>query len=280
MMQNSLIAALFALTAAVSWGSGDFANGVASRKIGAFRSLLLSLSIGLLAMAVLVAASGEPLPQLTDIFWGVVGGLFGLTGFIFLMQGFVKGRMSIVAPVSAVLAPVVPVLISVLTLGLPGVFQLAGFALALVSIWMLSSGSADEGRPSGIGYALLAGLGFGIFFATLDQISEGVVFWPLLASRFVASSVLAVYLLVSRQPLIVAKTPWKVLITAGILDVGGNVFFLQAVQTGRLDIASVLVSLYPAVTVLLATLIVKERLNRLQMIGVVLAVTAIALITI
>ena len=279
-MPLTLLAAIFALTAAVSWGSGDFANGVASRRIGAFHALLLSLSIGLLAMIALVVASKEPLPALTDIFWGVFGGLFGLTGFIFLMQGFVKGRMSIVAPVSAVLAPVVPVLISVLTLGLPRILQLAGFALALISIWMLSSGGANESKPSGIRYALLAGLGFGIFFTTLDQISEGVVFWPLLASRFVASSVLAAYIIITRKPLIPTGSPWKVLLTAGVLDVGGNVFFLQAVQTGRLDIASVLVSLYPAVTVLLATLIVKESLNRSQIIGVVLAVTAIALITV
>jgi drug/metabolite transporter (DMT)-like permease len=279
-MPSSFLAALFALAAAVSWGSGDFANGLGARRIGPFHALFISLSIGLIAMITLVVASRELMPAPADFFWGVLGGLFGLSGFIFLMQGFVKGRMSIVAPVSAVLAPVVPVLISVLTLGFPQILQLAGFALALISIWMLSSGSADEGKPSGIGYALLAGLGFGIFFTTLDQISEGVVFWPLLASRFVASSVLAVYILITRQPLIPARTPWKMLLAAGILDVGGNVFFLQAVQTGRLDIASVLVSLYPAVTVLLATLIVKERLNRVQIIGVVLAVSAISLITI
>jgi drug/metabolite transporter (DMT)-like permease len=279
-MDPTLIAALFALTAAVSWGSGDFANGLASRRVGAIYALLLSLSIGLIVMVALVAASGEPVPAPIDIFWGVFGGLFGLTGFIFLMQGFVKGRMSIVAPVSAVLAPVVPVLISMLTLGLPRMLQLIGFGLALLSIWMLSSTSPEEGKPSGIGYALLAGLGFGIFFTTLDQISEGVVFWPLLASRFVASSVLAGYILIKRQPLIPIGAPWKVLLTAGVLDVGGNVFFLQAVQTGRLDISAVLVSLYPAVTVLLATLIVRERLTRLQMLGVGAAVMAIALITV
>jgi drug/metabolite transporter (DMT)-like permease len=155
-----------------------------------------------------------------------------------------------------------------------------GFGLALLSIWLLSSQSDDKTKPSGIGLALLAGLGFGIFFATLDQISEGVVFWPLLASRFVASSVLATYIILTRQPLIPAGTPWKALIAAGILDVGGNVFFLQAVQTGRLDIAAVLVSLYPAVTVLLATLIVRERMTRLQILGVLIAVTAIAMITV
>jgi drug/metabolite transporter (DMT)-like permease len=195
------------------------------------------------------------------------------------MQGFVKGRMSIVAPVSAVLAPAVPVAFAFLTVGLPTWIQFLGFGLALLSIWLLSSQSDDKSKPSGIGLALLAGLGFGIFFTTLDQISEGVVFWPLLASRFVASSVLAAYILITRQPLIPAKTPWKVLIAAGVLDVGGNVFFLQAVQTGRLDIASVLVSLYPAVTVLLATLIVRERMTPLQVLGVLAAVTAIALIT-
>jgi len=279
-LSSSLLAALFALAAAVSWGSGDFTNGLGSRRIGAFHALLISLSIGLLAMVVLVAASREPVPVFADFFWGVLGGLFGLSGFIFLMQGFVKGRMSIVAPVSAVLAPVIPVIIATFTVGLPHTLQLVGFGLALVSIWMLSGGSREQGKPSGIGLALLAGLGFGIFFATLDQISEGVVFWPLLASRLVASSVLASYMLISRQPLIPAQTPWKLLTLAGVLDVGGNVFFLQAVQTGRLDIASVLVSLYPAVTVLLATLIARERMTRLQVLGVLVAVTAIALITV
>lgn len=279
-MSAPIIAAIFALTAAISWGSGDFTNGLGSRRIGAFHALLISLSIGLLAMVILVAASKEPVPAPADFFWGVLGGLFGLSGFIFLMQGFVKGRMSIVAPVSAVVAPVIPVIVATFTVGLPGLLQLLGFGLALGSIWLLSSGGKDQGKPSGIQLALLAGLGFGAFFTTLDQISEGVVFWPLLASRLVACTVMAIFILMTRQPLIPAASPWKLLTLAGLLDVSGNLFFLLAVQTGRLDIASVLVSLYPAVTVLLATLIVRERMTRLQVLGVLAAVAAIALITV
>lgn len=279
-MPSPFLAALFALAAAVSWGSGDFTNGLGSRRIGPFHALLISLSIGLLAMVALVAASGEPVPAPADFFWGVLGGLFGLSGFIFLMQGFVKGRMSVVAPVSAVLAPVLPVLVATFTVGLPSLLQLLGFGLALGSIWMLSGGGQDEGKSSGIGLALLAGLGFGAFFTTLDYINEGVVFWPLMASRLVACTVMGIFILASRRPLIPAETPWKLLTLAGVLDVGGNLFFLLAVQTGRLDIASVLVSLYPAVTVLLATLVVRERMTKLQVLGVLAAVTAIALITI
>lgn len=278
-MVPSIIAALFALSAAVSWGSGDFTSGLSTRRIGAFHTLLISFFFGLLILTAIALATGEPISSSHDLIWGILAGTMGTAGFICMLQGFAIGRMSIVAPVSAVVAAVIPVVIGAIGEGMPRPIQLGGFALAFVSIWLLSSHSESEPRPSGFGLALLAGLGFGAFFAALDQIGETAVFWPLVASRLFALLILLVIVLFTRRPLIPANPPMGLLVMAGVLDVGGNFFFLHAIRTGRLDIASVLVSLYPAVTVLLAALIIKEHLNKLQLIGVMLAVTAIALIT-
>lgn len=279
-MSASLVAALLALSAAVAWGSGDFTSGLATRRVGAFYTLLISFAVGLIGVVALVAITSESLPAPIDLIWGATASLLGTTGFVFMLRGFAIGRMSIVAPVSAVLAAAIPVLITAFFEGLPGYVQLLGFALAFVSIWLLSQREQDEDRPAGIGLALLAGLGFGLFFVALDQISEGAVFWPLVAGRTAACTVLVIFALVTGRKLIPTAAPWGLLVLAGVLDVGGNFFFLTAVQTGRLDIAAVLVSLYPAVTVLLAMVIAKERMTRVQAISVALAVVAIALITI
>jgi drug/metabolite transporter (DMT)-like permease len=276
----SLVAAGFAISAAFVWGTGDFTSGFAARRIGAFHALLVSFCFGLLAILGVTLASGEPLPAASDLVWGAVGGLLGTGGFMAMLHGFAKGRMSIVAPVSAVLTAGIPMLIGVFTIGLPRELQLVGCVLALVSMWLLSLRSEEENRPSGFLYAILAGIGFAAFFTALDQINEGVVFWPLVASRLTSTLVLGGIALARKQPLVPAGAPMRLLVFAGILDVLGNLLFLMALQTGRLDIASVLVSLYPGVTVLLAALIEKERLTRIQVVGVALAIMAVAMITV
>jgi drug/metabolite transporter (DMT)-like permease len=188
--------------------------------------------------------------------------------------------MSIVAPLSAVLAAGIPVLLSAFLEGLPQLPHLLGFGVAFVSIALLSSQKDGEAGPAGIGLAMLAGLGFGAFFTALDQISDGAVFWPLVAGRLVSVAVMSVFALSTRRALTSSSPPLGLLALAGVLDVAGNYFFLLAVQTGRLDVAAVLVSLYPAVTAFLAMLIAHERLSRLQAVGAALAVVAIALITV
>ncbi len=279
-MGATFIAALFALSAAVAWGTGDFTSGLAARRIGPFYTLLISFAVGLLGVVTLALVTFEKVPAPADLAWGALASLLGTGGFVFMLRGFAIGRMSIVAPVSAVLAAAIPVIITAFFEGLPGSVQLLGFALAFVSIWLLSQRGQDEGRPAGIGLALLAGFGFGLFFTALDQISEGAVFWPLVAGRLASCTALAGFAVATRRKLIPAAAPWGLLVLAGVLDVGGNFFFLSAVQTGRLDIAAVLVSLYPAVTVLLAMLIVKEQMTRVQAFSVAIAVLAIALITV
>ena len=279
-MPASLLAAIFALSAAVVWGSGDFASGMVARRIGPFHALLISYAIGLLGLTLLAVATAEPLSSTVDLGWGVLAGLFGMAGFFFMLRGFTLGRMGVVAGVSSLLASSVPVLVAALTIGFPRPLQLAGFLVAFLAIWLLSYRDENRQRPAGISLAVLGGLGFGAFFTIMDQISHDALFWPLVASRLVACLLMAGFALATRRPLIPVGAPTRLLLVAGFFDVFGNLFFLLAVQTGRLDLAAVLVSLYPAITVILAALIIKERMTRLQVVGVMFALLAIALITI
>ncbi len=278
-MNAPFLATIFALAAATAWGSGDFTNGVAARRVGPFHSVFISYTVGLIALTIVALATLEKLPPTSDLMWGALAGLVGMVGLGFLLRGFATGRMGIVAPVSAVLATAIPVIFAALTKGLPGELKLLGFGLALVSIWMLSRPEKLGGRPAGLGMALLAGLGFGAFFTALGQVGPGAVFWPLVAGRLASCALMVAFALSSRRLVIPQLSALGLLTLAGVLDVGGNLFFLLSIQSGRLDIAAVLGSLYPAVTAILARLINKERMARLQVVGVVAAVLAIVLIT-
>lgn len=275
-----MLSALFALSAAAAWGSGDFTSGLATRRVGALHTVLISYTVGLLALLIVALASREPLPPLADLLWGAVAGLAGMMGLVFLLRGFAAGRMGIVAPVSAVLATGLPVIFSAFTEGLPGSLKLIGFSLALVGIWLLSRPEKFGGRPAGLGMALLAGVGFGAFFTALSQVGDSAVFLPLAASRIAAILLLVLIILLSGRSLIPQRAPMRLLALAGLLDVGGNLFFLLATQSGRLDIAAVLGGLYPAVTAVLARLVAREEMARLQVVGAAAAVLAIVLITI
>lgn len=279
-MDFAFLAILFALAAAASWGSGDFTGGLASRRVGPFHTVFIAYTVGLLALLIVALVRREPFPAASDFIWGALAGLSGMVGLGFLMQGFVTGRMGIVAPVSAVLAAAIPVVLTAFTEGLPRQLQLLGFGLALTSIWLLSRPERLSGRPAGLGMALLAGLGFSGFFIAIGQVSDAAVFWPLVAGRLSACTVMVVFALFTRRPLLPSPFPFALLVLAGILDVAGNLFFLLAMQLGRMDVTAVLGSLYPAVTAILAWLLTKEHMARLQIFGVAIAVLAIVIITV
>lgn len=279
-MNPPALAAALALSAAAAWGSGDFTGGLSARRVGPFHTVLISYAVGLVALTAAALGRFERFPLSLDLAWGALAGLSGTLGIGSLFRGFAAGRMGIVAPVSGVLATAIPVVFSALTEGLPRNIQLLGFALAPVGIWLLSRRGRPDGGPSGLGAALLAGLGFGGFFVGIAQIGEGSVFWPLVAGRATACALMVAVALSTHRPLIPRGSPVALLILAGLLDVGGNLFFLLATQSGRLDVAAVLGSLYPAVTVILARLIVREHMTLPQVIGVAVSVVAIALISI
>lgn len=277
-MSTSFLAAGLALTAATCWGAGDFIGGIATRRSDAFRSVFIAYSVGLVALLIIAVARAEALPSSADLGWGALSGLLGMVGVGCLYRGFATGRMGIVAPVSAVLASAIPVVFNALIEGLPENLQFVGFGVAVVGIWMLSRPERLS-RPDGLGMAVVAGLGFGGFFIALDQVGEDAVFWPLVAGRAAACTAMVIFALVTRRSVPLRESPLKLLTLAGLLDVAGNLFFLLAIQNGRLDVTAVLGSLYPAVTAILAMVIIKEHLTQLQRIGISAAVLAIVLIT-
>lgn len=279
-MNHNLITALFGLAASLSWGSGDFSGGLATRRANVFTIVVAAHAIGLALLIALALTWSEAFPSALDMAWGGAAGLAGAVGLVSFYQALAVGRMGINAPVTAVLAAALPVLFSVFFQGLPGLLQLVGFALALIAVWLISRPERARGRPEGVGLALLAGLGFGSFFILISQASSTAIFWPLAAARLSSFLFMLSLLLIRRQKLLPKLSAFPLVLLAGTLDVAGNAFFVLATHSGRLDVAAILSSLYPAATVLLAGIILKERVTRLQAIGIFVALIAIPLISV
>jgi drug/metabolite transporter (DMT)-like permease len=186
--------------------------------------------------------------------------------------------MGIVAPVSGVVAALVPIVVAAFTAGLPGPLQLAGFALAMASVWLLTAHEDGRPRPRELVIPVASGLGFGFFYVFLDQANDHSIYLSLVVQRCVAALVVLAAALIARQSLLPARGALWLIAIVGVFDVGGNVFFSLAALAGRLDVAGVLASLYPGATVAWASLLLRERLSRPQWAGVAAALAAIAFI--
>ena len=269
---------LLALTSALSWGTGDFCGGLASRQGRAFSVVMVAEFTGALLLVALGVVTREALPTAATTLGAAGAGLVGVIGLAALYTGLGRGQMGIMAPLSAVIAGSVPVLAGLWYHGLPSPLQLAGFAVALAAVWLLAG--SGEVRADGVqlGLALTAGLGFGFYFVLIELVSREGVYWPLAAARAVAGLALVAVLLARRQPLLPGRKALPLAAVAGLFDAGGNLFFALAAQAGRIDIAGVLASLYPGATVVLARLLLHERLTRPQIVGVAAALLAVALI--
>lgn len=278
-----LLAVAYGLASAAIWGAGDFSGGFASKRGNVYTVVLLSQVVGLVCLLALALLREGALPPAQDLLFGALAGVAGVIGLLALYTGLAKGRMGVVAPMTAVLAAIIPVVVGIASDGIPPILVLVGFALALTAVWLLSGGGQADGiRRDELGLAFLAGLGFSLFFVFIDQVNAGVVFWPLTAARTASVPLLLFFLLSRRLPAaqwqLPARSVLPIIALSGILDSGGNYFFALATQTGRLDIAAVLASLYPASTVLLARLILKETLGTRQWVGVGVALVALVLI--
>ncbi len=279
-MFHGLSTVAFALAASITWGAGDFSGGLAARRAQVLSVVVGAYTVGFIMLVALALIWSEPFPTTLNLIWGSVAGLAGAVGLVAFYQALAVGRMGIVAPIAAMLSAALPVLFGAFIEGLPGPVQLIGFVLAFIAVGLISGLGVAKGRPKGLGLALLAGLGFGSFFILISRVSHGAVFWPLAAARLSSLLFLLAVVLIRHQKVLPEKSVWPVVFLAGALDVAGNVFFVLATHAGRLDVAAILSSLYPAVTVLLATIILKERVTRLQAIGIVVALVAIPLISV
>lgn len=277
-----LLAVAYGLASAAVWGAGDFSGGFASKRGNVYTVVLLSQLVGLVCLLGLTLLVERSLPPAQELLFGGVAGLAGVVGILALYTGLARGRMGVVAPMTAVFSASIPVGVGIVTEGFPPVLVLVGFGLAVTAVWLLSgSGKADGIRRDELGLALLAGLGFALFFVFIGQI-DTAIFGPLTAAR-VASLPLLIIFILSRK-FHHARWEWParhvlpIIALSGVLDTIGNYFFALATQSGRLDIAAVLASLYPASTVLLARLVLKETLGSRQWIGVGVALVALVLI--
>jgi drug/metabolite transporter (DMT)-like permease len=277
---ETLEASGFSLLAATSWGSGDFSGGLAARRASVFRVVAVAHACGLLSMLLMALLTGESLPARADLSWGAFAGLAGAFGIAALYRALAVGRMGVAAPVAAVVTGVLPVLASIHSEGLPDRIQLLGFALALVSIWLVARPQECIDSQRGLGLAVLAGVMFGLFLIAGKQAGHQSIFWPLVAARLVSTSLMVlIVLLVPRDPHPLRAALWP-MVFSGLLDSAGNALFIAATRHGRLDVAAVLSSLYPASTVILARVLLKERISKMQGVGIICALISVALISI
>jgi drug/metabolite transporter (DMT)-like permease len=271
-------AIVFGLLSAASFGAGDFSGGMATRRLPVLGVIAVSHGAGLILLVTLALLTGEVFPTAVDIMWGAAAGTMGMLGLACLYRALAIGRAGVVAPITGVVGAVLPVVVAFITAGLPSELQLIGFVVGLVSVWLVSGDKGSSSRTS-IGLSLAAGLFFGVFFVFFAQVSEAAFFWPLTAARVASFSITLIAATMSRAEWMPSdRSALGIVILAGLLDVGGNAFYVLATRTGRLDIAAVMSALFPAMTILLAWVILKERLSRVQFIGVAAALAAIALI--
>ncbi|HJT57128.1 MAG TPA: EamA family transporter [Ktedonobacteraceae bacterium] len=242
-MNSAFTTVIFGLAASLCWGSGDFNGGLASRRANASSVVIAAYAVGFVLLVVLALLWREPFPAPVDIMWGGVAGLAGAMGLIAFYSALSIGRMGIAAPISAVLTAGLPVLFSAFTQGLPGLLQLGGFVLALLAIALISRPERSKGRPEGIGLALLAGTGFGCFFILISRIHATETFWPLAVARLTSVLFLLIVVRIRQQPTLPRLSVAPLILLAGVLDALGNVFFVLATHSGRLDVAAVLSSL-------------------------------------
>lgn len=275
-------AAAAGLASAAAWGAGDFTGGIAARRLHVFRVVAVSQAIGL-ALLLLLALLVEPrLPPSSDFAWGVAAGLAGAVGVTSLYAALASGRMGVAAPITGVLAAALPVAVASVTEGSPGALRLAGFGLAIAGILLVTRPDGGIRTPRRVLLlALVAGLGFAGFLTLIDRASDTSILWPLVAARAASTTLLAALVLARRRqdgPFAARAWPWPLLVGNSVLDAAGNAFFVLAAALGRLDVAAVLSSLYPAATVLLARIVLRERITRTQTAGLTIAMAAIVMI--
>jgi drug/metabolite transporter (DMT)-like permease len=268
--------ALLALLSSLTWGVADFMGGLAARRAGPVQVLSVSYPAGAIVLTLLAIfiIPGELSTEV--VVYGAAAGAIGAVAIGLLYLALARGPMGIVSPVTAVMSGAVPVIAGLIRgESLTGLAML-GIVLAACAVVLVSRETGEQARiaPSTIGLAIASGLAIGLYLTTigLAPVNSGV--WAATTGRWVSTLVLLIVLVTTARPFVRRGFPWMLVIVSGVLDATANGVFQLASQRGLLAIVAVLGSLYPVATVILAWVIIKERLNRVQIIGVVLALIA------
>lgn len=279
--------ALLALASAILIGGADFVGGIASRIANGIRVAAFAQVAGLAVALPLSVAYGAERLGGADVAWSLLSGILLGGGFGCFYTAMGRGLISVVAPVAAVTGAVIPVVYALARGERPGLTAVIGLVIALVAIAVVSvAPAAEQHEDAGavdrtvIALSLVSGVFFGAFYITFSRISEDAGLWPITLERLAAAAVLIlIALALTRGPIVGLRRLLPYAITIGALEVAATVPLLLALQRGPLAIASVLSSLYPVTTLLLAGIVLRERLSRLQYAGVACALVAVALVS-
>ena len=280
------MSSLLAVLSAASFGAADFLGGLASRRSSPLRVVAVSQLYGLALIVLLLAALPPDAYTVGDLLWGAAAGSSGGAGLVALYRGLARARMGVVAPITAGVGAVVPALFGLVTGDRPSTVAAFGVVLALAAIFIVGRAPRDsEGGAAtswmgskGIPEALVAGIAFGAFFIFLSNTASSSGVWPLVGARIASLALLWVILASLPGTVSIRAETNSLILGAGSLDIIANALFLYATRSGLLTLVAVLSSLYPAATVLLARVVLHERLSRSQVGGVVLALIGTALI--
>jgi len=270
------------LAAALSYGAADFLGGTAAKRVGPAAVVLFSQAIGLTVFLLFLPLFIDDGLTSGSAAWAGLSGLVGAVGVGLLYRGLAAGRMSVVAPVSAVVGATVPVVVALTTGESPTSMQLVGVLVALVAVALVSATPERDpgaGRRRGLPEAFGAGLAFGIFFLTFNEAGDQGGVWPLVVARLASVALFGAIALLGRRRVRFERGVRLPIAATGVLDLAANLCFLLGSQRGLLSIVAVLTSLYPGTTVLLARVVLRERMTPLQSGGLVAALVGIALIT-
>jgi len=278
-MPASATVVVLALVAATAWGTSDFGGGLLGRRAPILGVLIITQGTGLVLAVAIMVARGEPPLVGADLALGLLGGLLAVFGVGGLYGGLAIGRMGIVAPVAAVLTAITPALLGIALDGAPQPIAIAGMALAIGAVVVVSrvADHAGSDRPSGLSYALVAGVALGLLSFVMSRVDDAWLLAPMAALRGVQVVVFGTIVIVGRRAWRLPRPSWPLVLGVGVIDLAGNVAFLSAARS-ELAPAAVISSLYTVVTVLFAASILHERMTRSHAAAIVLAVIGVALI--
>lgn len=273
---------LFGIGAALSWGSGDFGAGIASRKARPLATLAVSQAVGLLIAIVILAGGGERNPGPVSLTWAVLAGASGAVCLIALYHGLATRPMGLISSIAAVVGVALPVLVGALTGDRLRPQDVVGICLAIAAIALVTRPSGEMRIDrTGLALALLSGAGAAGFFISMGQSNAagGATWWPIVAARSTSLLLAALLTVGQRRARETIGSVSPLVVGVGVLDMAGNAFFLLADSQGALSLAVVVSSQYPAVTASLAAIALAQRPSRLQAAGILTALVGIALIS-
>ena len=290
-----MFAVLLATLSGISYGASDFSGAIATKKNNAALVTFVVQVISLIALAGILVSTSSATVTVVDLLWGALGGIGATIGLTTFYRALADGPMSTAASVTALVGSLVPVTTGLALGEVPNNPTLVGIALAIPSAIIVSVGGLEahalarelSPRARSIARAriaatrrlsLIAGLGFGLFFIALAQASSDSGLYPLLGARGASIAVLGVLLTSRRSWNTIARSDFGSIGIAGLLDCAANSFYLLALADGSVTWVAAVVSLYPVCTVLLARVLLKEELSRVQIAGLVMASSALVFV--